>query len=173
MQQVIERTSELPLTEADLRRHSEARWVTLPKVLKATFELTRKLSLNQTLETLGVSRASSRIGECAYETGSGRLVVTVWHDRIRREADGSLTYRFHGIASATVGSSPAAQRARHVRELLERRLDQEVYVVLLKRSWDASGAAKAERNAADFRAWRVESAGPGGIVLRREMAGSA
>lgn len=152
------------------RRTCDARWSALPEVIRATFECAKKVPMYQSLRALGVDVQASRSVEWAYESARGLLVVTVWHDHIEREQDGSLVYRIDTLEWQAAGQGPQAERAIRMRELLARSAGQDVYVLLLKRGWDAQGTQKAERNAPDVRMWSLETAGDGRFALRRPVA---
>ena len=73
----------------------------------------------RSLRALGVDAQPSRSVEWAYESARGPLVVTVWHDQIEHEADGSLAYRIDALdwqAESRAGAQ--AVRAARMRELL-------------------------------------------------------
>jgi hypothetical protein len=159
---------------ADRAGQSTERWYALPEVIRATFECTRKVSMYQSLRALGVPAVPSRAVEWAYESTRGPLVVTVWHDHIEQEADGSLAYRIAPLEwQAESRTGPQAERAARMRALLAQHAGQDVYVLLLKRGWDSQGTQKAERNAPDIRMWTLEPEESAGFVLRRPVARSA
>jgi len=157
-----------PSAEA-LRRACGERWNALPPVIRATFDCSRKVSVSQSLKALGVEATPSRAIERAYETASGVLVMTVWHDQIQRGADGTLTYAINAIEWQAEARGLQVERATLMRELLVKHAGKESHVLLLKRGWDANDTQRAERNAPDIRMWTLEAAGEGRFVLRRPM----
>ena len=157
-----------PSAEA-LRRVCGERWNALPAVIRATFDCSRKVSVSQSLKTLGVEATPSRAIERAYETATGTLVMTVWHDQIQRGADGTLTYAINAADWQAEARGLQVERATLMRELLVKHAGKEAHVLLLKRGWDANDTQRAERNAPDIRMWTLEAAGDGRFVLRRPM----
>jgi hypothetical protein len=157
-----------PSAEA-LRRACGERWNALPAVIRATFDCSRKVSVSQSLKALGVEATPSRAIERAYETATGVLVMTVWHDQIQRGADGTLTYAINAAEWQAEARGLQVGRAALMHELLVKHAGQEAHVLLLKRGWDANDTQRAERNAPDIRKWTLEAAGDGRFVLRRPM----
>jgi hypothetical protein len=151
------------------RRACSERWNALPGVIRATFDCARKVSVSQSLKALGVEATPSRAIERAYETASGTLVMTVWHDQIQRGADGTLTYAINAADWQAEARGLQVGRATLMRELLVKHAGQEAHVLLLKRGWDANDTQRAERNAPDIRMWTLQAAGDGRYVLRRPM----
>jgi hypothetical protein len=156
-------------TPAALRRASEERWKALPSVIRSTFDCARRVPMSQSLKAMGVDVTPARSLEWAYETMRGTLVVSVWHDHIDVEADGSLAYRIDSVQSQPEGKGAQAARAERMRVLLAAHVGREVQVLLLKRGWASNDTQKAERNAPDLRKWVLESAGEDRFVLRRAV----
>ncbi|HSW34470.1 MAG TPA: hypothetical protein VLH36_12735 [Steroidobacteraceae bacterium] len=132
----------------------------LPAVIRAIFDCTRNVTLHQSLESFGVSADPLGPVRPIYPTGQGTPVVTVWHDRIEADADGSLVCRL----DPPVADSPetALLFAKHV--------GREVYVLLLKRDPSALDPRRAGRNAPDIVMWTLEADLDGRFVLRRPTA---
>ena len=167
-------TGELPVPEsrpsaAQLKQTSGERWSALPPVIRSTFDCTRKVSMSDSLRSMGVEVSSSRSLDLAYESMQGTLVVMVWHDHIDVEADGSLSYRIDSLQRQSEGSGMQAGRAERLRTLFAAHAGRPVQVLLLKRSWDGRDTQKVERNAPDLRRWVLEAAGEDRFVLRRRV----
>lgn len=156
-------------TVAQLKLASDERWKQLPPVIRSTFDCARKVSMSQSLKAMGVEATPSRSQEWAHETMQGTLVVTVWHDQIQHEADGSLSYRIDSLQRQAEPKGAAAARADRMRALLTAHVGRQVRVLLLKRGWDGNDSQKVERNAPDLRSWELESAGEDRFVLRRAV----
>jgi hypothetical protein len=167
-------TGELPASKfepsvAQLKRASGQRWNALPPVIRSTFDCTRKVSMSQSLRSMGVEVNSSRSLEWAHESMHGTLVVMVWHDHIEVEADGSLSYRIDSLQRQPGYQGMQAERAERMRALLAAHADRPVQVLLLKRGWDGRDTQKVERNAPDLRRWVLEAVGEDRFVLRRTV----
>jgi len=157
-----------PSAEA-MRRACGERWNALPAVIRATFDCSRKVSVSQSLKALGVEATPSRAIERAYETASGVLVMTVWHDQIQRGADGRLKYAIDTTEWQAEARGLQVGRTTAMHRLLVKHAGKEAHVLLLKRGWDANDTQRAERNAPDIRMWTLDAAGDGLFVLRRPM----
>jgi hypothetical protein len=96
-------------------------------------------------------------------------VVTVWHDQIEHEADGSLSYRIDSLQRLAEPKGAALARADRMRALLAAHVGRQVRVLLLKRGWDGNDSQKVERNAPDLRSWELEAVGEDRFVLRRAV----
>jgi hypothetical protein len=129
----------------------------LPAVIRAIFDCTRNVTLHQSLESFGVSTDPLGPVRPIYPTGQGTPVVTVWHDRIEADADGSLVC----CLDPSVTDSPETAR------LLAKHVGREVYVLLLKRDPNAHDPRRAGRNAPDIVMWTLEATWDDGFVLRR------
>jgi len=132
----------------------------LPAVIRAIFDCTRNVTLHQSLESFGVSADPLAAVRLIYPTGQGTPVVTVWHDRIEADPDGSLVCRL----DPRVADSPETAL------LLARHVGREVYVLLLKRDPNALDPRRAGRNAPDIVMWTLEATCDDGFVLRRPQA---
>jgi hypothetical protein len=132
----------------------------LPAVIQAIFDCTRNVTLHQSLESFGVSADPLGPVRPIYRTWQGTPVMTVWHDRIEGDADGSLVCRL----DPPVADSPetALMFAQHV--------GRDVYVLLLKRDPNALDPRRAGRNAPDIVMWTLEATRDDGFVLRRPKA---
>lgn len=132
----------------------------LPTVIRAIFDCTRNVTLQQSLESLGVSADPLGPVRPIYPTEHGTPVVTVWHDRIEADVDGSLACRLDSL----VAESPetAALLANHV--------GREVYVLLLKRDPSERDPRRAGRNAPDIVMWTLETTRDDRLLLRRPTA---
>lgn len=149
-------------------RESEECWQALPDVLRAAFECSRHVPVRDALTTLGVSAAANLEPiRGVYESARGPLVMTVWHDRIEREGDGSLACWIDAFGWRPAGEGPNADRNAETRGLLASHAGRDAYVLLLKRGWDATGAPVLERSALDIVMWRLAAAGQQWYVLRR------
>jgi hypothetical protein len=129
----------------------------LPAVIRAIFDCTRNVTLHQSLESFGVSTDPLGPVRPIYPTGQGTPVVTVWHDRIEADVDGSLVC----CLDPSVTDSPETAR------LLAKHVGREVYVLLLKRDPNAHDPRRAGRNAPDIVMWTLEATWDDGFVLRR------
>ncbi len=132
----------------------------LPAVIQAIFDCTRNVTLHQSLESFGVSADPLAAVRPIYPTGQGTPVVTVWHDRIEANADGSLVCRL----DPRVADSPETAL------LLARHVGREVYVLLLKRDPNALDPRRAGRNAPDIVMWTLEATLDDRFMLRRPKA---
>ena len=139
---------------------------TLSKVARAAFERTRGMSLGQTLRELGVSEPIARAAGRVYVADSGALVVTVPHEEIERDLDGSHVHWIDAVESRVgrVGMRPVGPTV--LQRVLMEHVGRPVYVVLLKRSPVDAGFATIERAAPDAVLWRLEQASEW-FVLRR------
>jgi hypothetical protein len=129
----------------------------LPAVIRAIFDCTRNVTLHQSLESFGVSTDPLGPVRPIYPTGQGTPVVTVWHDRIEADVDGSLVC----CLDPSVTDSPETAR------LLAKHVGREVYVLLLKRDPNAHDPRRTGRNAPDIVMWTLEATWDDGFVLRR------
>ena len=134
----------------------------LPAVIRAAFECTRNVAMHQSLESLGASADPLGPVRAVYPTERGSPVVTVWHDRIQADVDGSLVYRLDPTVVAT--EQGAALLADYV--------GREVYVLLLKREPGVMDPRRAGRNAPDIVMWTLEATRDDRLVLRRPKAPS-
>ena len=150
----------------DFRRDNDERWHALPEVLRAAFDCSKHISMVDALQTMGVENTAGTIA-CVYESVRGPLVLTVWHHNIDRDAEGSLTYWIDAFGWRPEGEGPQDERNAQMRRLLSTHTGRDVYVLLLKRSWNGYGIAVAESSAPDIVMWRLESAGQEWFVLRR------
>lgn len=132
----------------------------LPAVIRAIFDCTRNVTLHQSLESFGVNADPLGPVRPIYPTEQGTPVVTVWHDRIEADADGSLVCRL----DPPVADSPETAL------LLARHVGREVYVLLLKRDPNALDPRRAGRSAPDIVMWTLEEALDDRFVLRRPKA---
>lgn len=152
----------------DARRCSEERWQALPEVLRAAFECSKNISMVDALQALGVEHTGAAgTVQCAYESVRGPLVMPVWHYHIERDADGSLAYWIDVFGWRPAGEGPEGDRNAETRRLVSQNAGRDVYVLLLKRGWDAAGKPIVESSAPDIVMWRLESAGQQWYVLRR------
>ena len=92
------------------RSDSEECWTTLPGVIRAVFECSQHVSVQDALEALGANNnAHDALGiniARAYESTRGPLVVTVWHDQIEREIQGALACWIDGFGWRPDGEGP-------------------------------------------------------------------
>jgi hypothetical protein len=139
---------------------ADPRRLDLPAVIRAIFDCTRSVTLHQSLESLGACADPLGPVRSIYPTGQGSPVVTVWHDRIEADADGSLVCRL----DPPVTDSPEAAL------LLAKHVGREVYVLLLKRDPNALDPRRAGRNAPDIVMWTLEATRDGRFALRRPKA---
>jgi hypothetical protein len=156
------RTMSYPGHDGARRLPLDPSWLELPAVIRVTFDCTRNVALHQSLESLGASADPLGAVRPVYPTVQGSLVVTVWHDRIEADVDGSLVYRLDPIVAAS----------REAAELLADYVGREVYVLLLKRNSHALDPRRAGRNAPDIVMWTLETTRDGQLVLRRPRAPS-
>jgi hypothetical protein len=154
--------------EPDERREiSGEKWQTLPALIRAAFDCAGHVSMHQSLQVLGVDADPSGRVEWAYASSRGPLVVPVWHDQIECEPDGRLAYWIDTYEWQLAPESRPTAHVTGLRSLLTRHLGTDVYVLLLKRGWDANDAQVAERTATDIVMWRLEAAGQDWFVIRR------
>lgn len=132
----------------------------LSAVIRAIFDLTRNVTLHQSLESFGVSADPLGSVRPIYPTEQGTPVVTVWRDSIEADADGSLVCRL----DPPVADSPETTL------LFAKHVGREVYVLLLKRDPNALDPRRAGRNAPDIVMWTLDAARDGRFVLRRPKA---
>jgi hypothetical protein len=156
------RTMSFPEQDGVGRPPMDPSWLDLPAVIRATFECTRNVALHQTLESLGASVDPLGPVRSVYPTERGSPVVTVWHDRIEADVDGSLVYRLDPVVVATEPDTA----------LLADYVGREVYVLLLKREPQAMDPRRAGRNAPDIVMWTLEATRDDRLVLRRPKAPS-
>jgi len=151
------RTMSYPEQDGTGRLPLDPSWLELPAVIRTTFDCTRNVALHQSLESLGATADPLGAVRPFYPTAQGSPVVTVWHDRIEADVDGSLVYRLDPIVAAT----------REAAALLAGYVGREVYVLLLKRNPQALDPRRAGRNAPDIVMWTLEATRDGQLVLRR------
>ncbi len=153
------------------RSDSEDCWTTLPGVIRAVFECSQHVSVQDALQALGANNnAHDALGiniARAYESTRGPLVVTVWHDQIEREIQGALACWIDGFGWRPDGEGPQGDRNEETRRLLSKHVGSDVYVLLLKRGWDVNGAPVLESSAPDIVMWKLAVAGQEWFVLRR------
>lgn len=139
----------------------------LPNVLKAAFNSARGMSLEGTLMELGVSDPIARAAGRVYVADNGALVLTVRHDEVERDLDGS---HVHWIDAGEAGVRRVAGRPAEptvLQRLLTQHVARHVYVVLLQRD---SGPSMTERVVPDVVMWRLEQESERWFVLRRPGA---
>ena len=156
-------------TAAQGRPNTDELWQALPAVIHAAFECVGNVPVHQSLYALGVEVPPSETVEWGYETEDGPLVVTVWHDQIEREADGSFAYWIDAFTWRPHQESLQADHLLRMHEILDQHVGQDVYVLIMKRGRDASETPRDVRNAPDVVMWRLEAAGQNWFVLRRPM----
>lgn len=146
---------------------ARSRWESLPDVLKDVFRNAPKLSMYEVLRKLGVDAQPTRAVEWAYPVKDGSVVVTVWHDQIRSESDGSLYYYIP--TSKWRRSGVRQQRADQMCALLAANSGKAVRVMLLKHEWDKKDTQFAAVVASDLRSWKLEQLAEAEFVLRRAV----
>ena len=149
------------------RSGSEESWKALPDVLRALFDASGHVSMQDALQALDVAVVDGPIIERVYESTRGPLVVTVWHDQIERDAEGALTCWIDGYGWRPDGEGPQDDSNAEARRLLTKYAGRDAYVLLLKRGWSAAGTPFVESSAPDIVMWALESAGQQWFVLRR------
>ena len=156
----------------ELRRVNAERWEALPAVIRTAFEIAKKASVTDALLSLGVRRfSSSQDVELVHQTTRGTLVVSVWHDHIEREADGSIAYWIDTYSWQPEGRTTRLDGVVPLHTALQRHAGREVLVLLLKRGWDEDGHLHVETSSPDLVMWRLEAAGQQWFVLRRRHQG--
>jgi hypothetical protein len=155
----------------ELRRASTERWEALPAPVRTAFDVAKKASMTDALLSLGVRRfgSSGRDVELVHQTLRGTLVVSVWHDHIEREADGSLAHWIDAYSWQPEGRTARLDGSVSLHAALQRHAGREVFVLLLKRGWGEDGHLLVELCAPDLVMWRLEAAGQQWFVLRRPM----
>ena len=149
------------------RDASEECWTSLPPVLRTLFECSRGLSAHDALRALGVADPSEIVIERVYELDRGSLIVTVWHDQIERDADGTIVCWIDSFGWRPEGEGAPGDRNADTRRLLSKHAGRDVYALLMKRSWNDVGAPFVECTAPDIVMWTLAAAGQEWFVLRR------